>query len=297
MKIFWMIFFATFIVGSMAIYAYAPKAAPRVLAFFHAEGSPAEDPMVSHVPVKVEAEPVRPAPEPLKTLDDDDVSPALEGIFPARSNEQPGWGITSHRVSYYKADGSYAGTVEGGVIFDCTKTVTSSKGTMIECRFLQEGMTDDPFLIGRKDAQFFTASHQKMSKSRTQALKDYYALNGKIEVRRTELLEKGAEQNPHFIAARVAHEAFQKNIQEAKRLEQMRDTLSDSKRVALEDKLRELKLKEVTLKKNFEEKQDKFVAWKKAHAAELPKPEDDTTIQEWAREKKRLAAALPGLAY
>ena len=242
--------------------------------------------------------PENPVPvAPPKVKEEEDESSALLGVYPANSKEQPGWGITSHKVSYYKADGSYAGTVEGGVLFDCTKTITSSKGTMVECRFLQEGMPDEPFLIGRKDAQFFTATHRKLSKSRIQALKDYYALNGKIEARRAEVLEKSAERNPHLIAARASHEAYQKNIQEAKRLEQLRDKLTDTKRMELEDQLRELKLKEVVLKKTFEETQEKYVAWKKAHAAELPKPEDDADIKKWAQEKKRLADALPGLVH
>jgi acetyl/propionyl-CoA carboxylase alpha subunit len=234
---------------------------------------------------------------PMKTPEDDDMSPVLEGIYPAQSNEQPGWGVTSRKIPYYKADGTYVGTVEGGILFDCGKTHTSSRGAMIECTFLQEGIPHDTFFIGRKDAQFFTASYQKLSKSRTQALKGYYALSGKIEARRLELLEKGANQNPHFASARVAHDTFQKHIQDAKQLELQRDKLEGTRRMELEDKLREMKMKESALKKTFEEAQDKFTAWKKTHADSLPQPENDKDIQEWTREKKRLAAALPGLAF
>ena len=289
MNIFWMIFFGTFVVGSVFIYAFAPKVGPGLVARFRAEP-------LTHAEYQLEAvsDANTPQPEqPLRTLEHEEVSPALEGIFLAKANEQPGWGITSHRISYYKADGSYEGTVEGGILFDCVNTVTSSKGSMIECRFLEEG-TGDLFLIGRRDAMFYTGTHKRLLRSKIQALKDYYALNGKIETRKTELLEK---RSPHFTAARAAYEAFLKNVQEAKQLEQTRDKLTGVKRMELEDKLRELKLKEVGLKKTLDEANDKFAEWKKTHAADLPKPEDDTNIQEWMREKQRLAAALPGLAY
>jgi len=300
MKFFWKVFVVTSVVGSVVIYVAAPLVGPRLMVYFRGAESPVAKETVTAQDVNEQTvAPIQPAPvtPPKAHQDEGDVSPALEGVYPAKSNEPPGWGVTSHKVSYYKADGSYAGTVEGGVLFDCIKTVTSSKGAMVACRFLQEGMPDELFLIGRKDAQFFTATHQKLSKSRIQALKDYYALNGKIEARRAEILERGAQRNPYFADARATHEAFQKHIQEAKRLEQMRDKLTDTKRMELEDQLREMKLKEVTLKKTFEETQEKYVSWKKAHAADLPDPENDADIKKWKQEKKRLADALPGLAY
>ena len=279
-------------------------AGPRVAAFFRAEAPPAEMPqpdIVSEGGGQVDAQPVAPvSPPPVtptKAPNDEEPSPALVGIYPARSNELPGWGVTSHKIPYYKADGTYVGTVEGGVLFDCGKTLTSSRGVMIECRFQQDDLPGDTFFIGRKDAQFFTSTYRKLSKSRVQALKQYYALNGKIEARRTEIMEKGANQNPYFAPARAAHEAYQKHIQDAQQLEQMRDKIEGTKRMELEDKLRALKMNEGTLRKAFEETQEKFTAWKKAHAADLPKPENDADTQEWTREKKRLAAALPGLAF
>jgi len=300
MKFFWKIFVVTSVVGSVVIYVAAPMVGPWLMAHFRGGEPPFEEEAAESQDMSVPTvapEPLRPAITPPKTPEADDTSPALEGVYPAKSNEQPGWGVTSHRVSYYKADGSYAGTVEGGVLFDCIKTITSSKGAMVECRFLQEGMANEPFLIGRKEAQFFTASHRKLSKSRIQALKDYYALNGKIEVRRADILEENAKRNPHFAAARAAYEAFQKNVQEAKQLEQMRDKLTDAKRMELEDKLRELKLREGGLKKTLDEANEKFAAWKKAHAEELPDPKDDPDIKRWTQEKRRLADALPGLAH
>jgi len=305
MKFFWKIFVVTFVVGSVIIYVAAPMLGSRVMACFHRD-EPSPDEMTPAVAVHEESirttvavsAPVRPAGASQKVQDTDDTSPALEGVYLAKPNEQPGWGVTSHRVSYYKMDGARMGTVEGGLLFDCEGTITSEeKGVMVKCRFLQEGLSDELFLVGRKNAQFFTATHRKLSKARIQALKDYYALNGKIEARKAEMLEKNAERNPYYADARVAYEAFQKRVQEAKQLEQMRDKLTDTKRMELEDQLRELKLKEVGLKKTLDEANEKFAAWKKAHAAELPQPENDADIKMWTQEKKRLADALPGLAY
>lgn len=298
-----MMFTVTFVAGSAVIYVIAPMVGPRMTAYFRAEAPPSVEEAASpdvagSGNAQADAqETARPANVPLKTLEDDDVSPALEGVFLARASEQPGWGITSRKTPYYKADGTYVGTLEGGILFDCAGTYTSSKGEMVECRFLKEGMSSGTFFVGRKDALFFTASHRKLSKARVRALTEYYQLSGRVEARRTELLEKGAERNPHFAAARASHEAYQKHIQDAKRLQQMRDTQTDAKRMEVEDKLREMKLKEVALKKTFEEAQDKFTAWKKEHAGELAKPDDDADIKAWTQRKKELAAALPGLAH
>ena len=297
-----MIFFVTFVVGSVVIYMVAPVAGPWMMACFRKGGPPPEDagdgietkvaPIESFVP------PAPPADVPQKPPEDEDTPPALAGVFPTKSNEQPGWGVTSRRVSYYTLNGTYVGTLDGGILFDCEGTITSEgKGTMVKCRFLHAGMPDDLFLIGRKNAQFFTSTHRKLLKAKIQALKDYYALSANIEARKAELLESGAQRNPYFAEARAAYEAFQKSVQNAKQLEQMRDKLTDAKRMELEDQLRELKLKEVEVKKTMDEANEKFAAWKKAHAAELPQPEDDANIQEWTREKRRLAAALPGLAF
>ena len=298
MKFFWKIFVVAFVVGSVGIYVAAPRVGPRLMGYFRGAEPLVEEEAFVVAVQELNTPAVTPTPvAPPKAPDEGDVSPALEGVYPAKSNELPGWGVTSHRVSYYKADGSYAGTVEGGVLFDCVKTITSSKGAMVECRFLQEGMPEGSFLIGRKEAKFFTATHRKLSKARVQALKDYYALNGKIEVRRADILEENAKRNPHFAAARAAYEAFQKSVQEAKQLEQMRDKLTDAKRMELEDKLRELKLREGGLKKTLDEANEKFAAWKKAHAEDLPDPKDDPDIKRWTQEKRRLADALPGLVY
>lgn len=299
-----MIFVVTSVVGSVVIYVTAPMVGPRVMTCFREAGPPPDEPppFLGKVPEeKVQAltevsAPAHPDSTPPKTSGADDTSPALEGVYIARPGEPSGWGVTSHKISYYKADGSYVGTLEGGILFDCESTITTEKkGQMAKCRFLHEGMPDELFLIGRKDAMFYTGTHKSLSKARIQALKEYYALNGKIEARRSEILENGASQNPYFADARAAYETFQKSVQEAKRLEQLRDKLTDVKRMDLEDQLRELKMKEVGLKKTLDETNEKFAAWKKAHAAELPKPEDDADIKKWTQGKNQLVAALRGL--
>jgi predicted nuclease with TOPRIM domain len=67
--------------------------------------------------------------------------------------------------------------------------------------------------------------------------------------------------------------------------------------MALDERLRSLKVKETRLKNTFDEAQKKFVEWKKKHASELPNPETDSMIKTWREEMKKMLPALPGLAF
>ena len=89
-----MIFAVVFVAGSVVVYVAAPVVGPRVVAHFRVESPLVEEASPSDS-VEVQDAARSAAPVTVKTLDDEEVSPALEGVFLARASEQPGWGITS----------------------------------------------------------------------------------------------------------------------------------------------------------------------------------------------------------
>jgi hypothetical protein len=242
--------------------------------------------------------PPKAPPKKQEVLPEDDsfVSPALEGIYYARASEHPGWGVTHQKTSFYNEKGVYRGTLDSGEILTCLKgKVVSSKGDLLECQL--RNSTNAPLHIARKDVHCFTGDYNKLAAKQIQMLSAYYQLNGKIAERRRKLLEDGAALNPHFQASKTAYQALISNIEEAKLLQQQLATATDSKKMALDESLRALKVKETGLKKAFEEIQKSFVEWKAKHASQLPNPETDPVIKKWNAEKQNMVSALPGLAF
>ena len=306
MKRFWIPFALILISGTLAIFYYAPMCSAMVMPFVPNWMKPNDPALVSTTfvtnkvvgTVITKDPPPKPPAKKQEVLPEDDsfVSPALEGIYYARASEHPGWGVTHQKTSFYNEKGVYRGTLDSGEILNCLKIkIASSKGDLLECQL--RSSTNAPLLIARKDAHFFTGDYNKLVAKQIQMLASYYQLNGKIAERRHKLLEDGANLNPHFQASRAAYQVLIKNIEEAKLLQQQLATATDSKKMALDEALRALKVKETGLKKAFEEIQRSFVEWKTKHASQLPNPETDPTIKKWIEERQNMVSALPGLAF
>jgi hypothetical protein len=214
----------------------------------------------------------------------------------AATGDRPGWGVTSQRTTYYKLDGTRQGALPGGMLFDVARAHQSSKGAMLECTFLHNGVTNGPFLVSRRDVRLYTASYEKLSARQVEALKSYYALSGKVGVRKNELLQASASKNPHFAAANAAYQAYLVNVSKAKELADKRGTATELDKARLEDQLRELKVAEVKLKADLDAANAKFREWKLQHANEIAKPENDPDIRRWTAEMETLRKKVPGLA-
>jgi hypothetical protein len=308
MKLFWIPFIIIFTSGSVALYHYAPMCSATVVPLVPNWMKPQDPTLASTTLITnrvvgtiIPKDPAhKPPPKKKQVLPEDEsfVSPALEGVFYARASEHPGWGITYQKTTYYNSKGAYQGLIAGGTLLNCLKEkLTSSKGELLECQPDSAIKTNSPIFIARKDAHFFTGDYNKLVVKQLEMLKDYYLLNGKISDRRKKLMEDGATLNPHFLASRAAYVALTENIEEASALQKKLATATDSKKMALDEALRALKIKETKLKATFEEEQKKFVEWKKAHANEIPNPDMDSMIKTWDAEKKKMIAALPGLAF
>jgi len=310
MKFFWPVYLSSVVIGTIGMYVVAPYARSYV-AGLRGSGPSESAPLNAAAPVPtvaVAAAPVAtPAREPLsedrepvatpaQPQEDEDVPPAVSGIYLVSYGDRPGWGITNQRTVYYKPDGTRVGTVPGGVLFDMGATHKSTKGIMVECRFVEYGVTNGLFLVGRKDVLLFTASYTKLTPRQKEALKTYYALNGKIESRKAELLQAAAVKNPHLAEANAAYKAFNTHVEKAQALTLQRDRATDQERARIEDQLRELKVKEVQLKITLDAANRKFREWKLQHGNEIAKPESDPSIKQWTQEMAKFRPRVPGLA-
>jgi hypothetical protein len=306
MKKIWMPFVLILISGTVAIYYCAPLCSKTLMPFVPNWMKPhaptvASTTFITNTAVVTglpKESPQKPSQKKKEVLPEDDsfVSPALEGIFYARSSELPGWGVTHQKTPYYNDKGSHLGAIESGEILNCVKgKIISSKGELLECQLRKS--TNTVLFVARKDAHFFTGDYNKLAPKQIQMLASYYQFNGKIAERRRKLLEDGATLNPHFQASRAAYQALIKNIEEAKLLQQQQATATDSKKMALDEALRALKIKEVGLRKTFDELQRNFIEWKTQHASQLSNPETDPTLKTWIAEKQKLLEGLPGLAF
>ena len=306
MKKFWIPFVLILISGTTAIYCLAPRCSSVIMPFVPQWMKPQDPSLASttFITNRVAATllpkdpPPKAPPKKIEVLPEDDsfVSPALEGIYYARANEHPGWGVTYQKTLYYNEKGTCLGTIDSGEILNClTGKIASSKGALLECQ--PRGSTNAPLFVTRKDVHFFTGDYNKLAAKQIQMLVSYYQLTSKIAERRRKILEDGASLNPHFQASRAAYIALTKNIEEAKLLQQQQATATDSKKMALDEALRALKIKETGLRKTFDEIQNSFVEWKRQHASQIPNPETDATIKIWTAEKQKLIAGLPGLAF
>lgn len=308
MKKFWILYTLLLLTGTMAIYLEVPLLTKTIMPYVPAYLKP-NDPSLSpttFVTNTVKATTVQQGTPAIKQppkkveLPEEEtfVSPAMEGIYEALSNEHPTWGVTHQRTSYYTDKGVYRGLIEGGEIFTCLKKkLNSSKGDLLECQLIAGPQTNGTFLIARKDAYFFTGDFRKLPKKQIETFREYYQLNAKLIERRKKLQEEGATQNPYFQTSRAAYTAMSKNAEEGKALLKKMSTTTNSEKAALDEQLRALKYKEAPLKAAFEAEQRKFVEWKKLHAKELPNPDTDLQMKTWRDQKEKLVPLLRGLAF
>jgi hypothetical protein len=308
MKKFWLLYILLLITGTTAIYLEAPLLTEKIMPYVPSYLKPYDPSLATttYVTNTVKGTIVRTGTAPKKhthtkeePIDEDAiVSPAMEGIYFARSNEQPAWGVSYQRTTYYNEKGAYRGMIDGGEIFTCNKgKLSSSKGELLECQLISGTFTNGPLLIARKDAHFFTGDYTKLAKKQIAMLSEYYKLNTKLVERRKKILEDNASRNPYFLSSKAAYVALNKNIDEAKSLQQKLSSATDSAKMALDEQLRALKIKEVPLKATFEAEQKKFIEWKQAHARELPNPDTDAQMLAWRDQKSKLIPSLPGLAF
>jgi len=315
MRFFWPIYFISAAAGTAIVYFAAPLARPYIPEFLKLPssaqpGGEAVPPpalvmktVTSRAPVvpfTPDTATVTPAPEETAAKPAaaaEELPPALHGIYLAQRNEKPGWGITHQRTVYYTLDGVRSGHVEGGVLIEFRSTRTSSKGGMVECLLHENGVSAAPVLVSVNDVYLFTGDFKKLSERQLSALRAYYALSGKIAMRKKELLQVSAEKNPFFAPYQAAYNTLMTHIESAKKVSGQREQATELNKMRIEDQLREMKMTEARLRREYDAAHLKFRTWKDQHANEIAKPDEDPFVKQWAQQKAELIPRVPGLAY
>ena len=301
MKFFWPIYFLSAFVGTAGVYVAAPLTRPYVAALF---GTREEKQPVSEGTGTQGAIALKPAPAPAPSRpaapaaaeEGNEGAPVMKGLFlVTRSSDKPGWGITFQRATYYGLDGTRMGFVPGGVMLDYRNTRVSSVGTMVECVLLENGTPSAPLLVNKKDILLFTGSHTKLTAQQRADLQVYYALSGKIGLRKIELLQAAAAKNPFFATYNQTYKNYMTHVQEAKELTTKRDQATGTERTQIEDQLHTMKMAETALRQDYDASQAKFRVWKEQHAKELPTAENDPDVKKWTQEMDALRSGLLGL--
>ncbi|MDD4102225.1 MAG: hypothetical protein PHU80_06280 [Kiritimatiellae bacterium] len=227
----------------------------------------------------------------------DELPPALNGIYLARRNDTPGWGMTHQRASVYKLDGSHAGHIAAGTLVEFRALKKSSKGTMVECIVLMEGRRSEPVLVSSKELRLFTGSYEKLSARQMDDLTKYYVLSGKVADRKNELLKIAGAKNPHFNQYEAAHKKLMGHIEKANGLAKQRDKATGLIKMRLEDQLRTMKHEEGRLRTEYDAVHKKFREWKEQNAGAIVKPDNDPQIVRFSDEMAALRPRVPGLTY
>jgi len=303
MKLFWPLYLSCFFIGTAGVYFAAPLARPSVAAFL---GKKTETPpstsslqgLAESIAEPAAAQPPAaeaPAESTASTPDETDPPPGAHDIYVVSYGHKPEWGVSVQQTSYYKLDGSHVGVVPGGTLFACKETRASSRGVMVACRFLSGATTNVFYLIAKKDACLFTGSPDALSPRQRDALKAFYELNGKVVLRKNELLLNSSEKNPNFTAYKNAYNAYMAHIEKGKELVMQRDHAVNADRARLDLQLEEMKASEAQLKTAYDAAHEKFRVWKKQHAGELANPEDDPDVRKWKKDMVPFHTIVPSL--
>jgi hypothetical protein len=333
MRFFWLIYICVAVAATAGVYVAAPLARPYMPDFLKPAASAAKQAQTpSPPPPAVLSLKRRPAPQtrqygnsgvsagqipsspqvvqdsspqpatvPLPAVpsvrEADEMPPALNGIYLARNNERPGWGMTHQRASIYALDGTHSGHVAAGTLVEFRDIKKSSKGQMVKCVVIVEGRRSEPVLISSKELRLFTGEFQKLSVRQMADLQKYYDLSGKVAERKNELLKIAASKNPHFQQYEAAHKKFMDHIDQANELMQQRDKATGLMKTRLEDKLRTMKHAEGRLRAEYDAVHKKFREWKEKNPDALAKPESDPQITRLIGEMDELRPRIPGLDY
>ena len=215
-----------------------------------------------------------------------------------RGDLTPGWGVVRQQSNGYLPDGRRIGFVEAGSLVDYQRAVSSSKGPMVECLICTtNGEPSVRSLIHQKDLHLFSGSHRDLSEKQRSDLRAYYALAGRIVLRRNELLQASAAKNPFFPDYKSAHQALMAHIDKSRVEVSRRDHAAGAEKVEAQERLFEKRMEERRLRMEYDEVQKKFKDWKKENADDLQSPDDDLDVRLWTKLKVMKAPDISGLAY
>lgn len=325
MNYFWPIFLSVAISGSAGIYWGTPHIRPYLPAAFiqHANGlrervgqssnrqdnqenseeltegdSVLTPEMIAELENKAGIK--RPAPKttPRAEEPEEELIPILHNITLAGKGDKIEWGVIHTPTSLYGANLTKQGVLPSGSLLLYRQTHNSANnGQMVEGLILDENFSTTPVLVRRKDIYLFTGDYSKLSDRQLNSLRDYYDLKGKIFLREQKLAQEAARKNPFFTEYQAQAKKLMRHTEQNKKLVAEREQATMQRRAALEDQLRNAKMREVRLQQEYNKIHEKYLAWKNEHAADTTDFKHDPQIQEWQKQQQAAKRFIPGLAF
>ena len=292
MKHFVPIYLSTALISTAAVYWIAPRfASEEEPEAVQEPAAPAASSDRTETPPPVKSESRSSASDTLLE------SPAYLGVYVAKKNDPSTWGIVMKETPYYTENGTSQGKVKGGELFHFKKIVSSSKGDMAACLFVnRKENAETVYLIKKGDALLFTGEYKKLHPKQLDALQRYYLLRGQVAAKRDAILVNAAEKNPHFREYQRLYKEYTALVEEAKKLEQVQNQSTGMAREKAMDQLRALRLKEAPISKQYAEIRQKYNEWKSANVDVDKLVNRNIDIVRWRSEMDTLRSTIPGLA-
>jgi hypothetical protein len=223
-----------------------------------------------------------------------DYTPATQ-LVPTSGGDVTHWGVTVKNAPFFERDGRRRPEeIDGGTLVEQIGSTTSSKGEMALCRIARGRSWAGPYLIATADLLRYEGTREQVDAAKMQELRQYFALNARLEARKLALLKAAVDANPHGPDLRRAQKAYKEAEKRAQELTSFRDRAIGAERARLADELRRMQVEVASMRERVETLNRRYKEWKSTHGVPAAvDPARDAVIRGLESE---MAALRPGLA-
>ena len=246
---------------------------------------PSEDPVrVTPQPV---AKTVTAAPRPATVAPaasfPAEAPPSTRGVVKAAATEAS-WAVLAQVTSVETTEGKSLGTVKGGRFFLIERVDESGPSQVYLIGNFTPKKMKESVQIPANHVFCFTGSPDDLSETQRHCLREYYELRGAAKEYREKLVREAGEKSPYFQQAAAAVEALRAKVKSFKN-----NPTSDENRKATYEISQ--------LKQKVQELNAKHKAWKDAHAAEIPDPDEDPVYKGFLTKQRTFLAPIQEIAF
>ena len=297
MKFFWPVYLTVAVTGTAVIYFLAPKLG------WQRESAGEQDPpritVSANLPTNgmnrvvsgtVAASATPDALPPVAGQD-----PISLGIFPARPNQTPDWGITVRDTVRYSVRGKNLGLIPAATIFRFHKKIKSEDGSQLVSCSLNLNQPSETSLVAFASTRLFVGDPNRLSAKQRETMSAYYRLAGQIASRKEELARESAAKNPFFTAWSQARKNLRQHQAESRRLTAERDRASGDASMKLTGTLQKRRYDQASLEQKERAAYAQYTDWRKKHPEATLDAEKDPKVQSWRKQMSVLEPTITGL--
>ncbi|MBR4171050.1 MAG: hypothetical protein IKR48_05310 [Kiritimatiellae bacterium] len=290
MKFFWPVYLSVAVVGSAAIFFLAPKLGWQRESV--AEQGPERITVSANLPTDVTR----------RTASGSDALPHVTGqdpislgIFLARPNQNPEWGITARETIRYSARGKNLGPIPAATIFRFHKKIKSEDGNQLVSCSIIPGNPSETSLVALASTRLFVGDPNRLSAKHRETMLAYYRLAGQIARRKEDLAREAAAKNPFFVAWSQARKNLRQHQAESRQLTAQRERASGDASMKLTEKLQKRRYDQAALEQKERAAYAQYADWKKKHPEATPDAEKDPKVEALRKQMTALEPTITGL--